>query len=273
MRNEFRYTPAFTLVELLVVVSIIALLLAILLPSLNKARQAAQSISCLANLHQIGIGESFYAQEHSQRLTPCDRRNTAWNGPNLTWAGNLAGVGYINAPIINQATAQHTTPGSAASSLRCPSGLSDAFTDGNPASRTDANANRPYVSGIWNGSSRPTNRLVDVWYGANASSGSYNYPLWRVASDNDINNWDRYPRLDQIPRPNNTIAFFDGSSLCNWSGANGNRISARHNAGTTTNVSFWDGHTESAASNLMPTTTNLAYLRALSADFVWLLTQ
>src|SRR5690242_20713735 len=54
----------FTLVELLVVVGIIGLLISILLPSLNKAREAAKTLACLSNCRQLGNAFVMYSQEH-----------------------------------------------------------------------------------------------------------------------------------------------------------------------------------------------------------------
>ncbi len=63
-----RRPQAFTLVELLVVIGIIALLISILLPALTKARAAAQSTVCLSNLHQIMLGARVYITDNRGRF-------------------------------------------------------------------------------------------------------------------------------------------------------------------------------------------------------------
>jgi len=60
-----RAAKGFTLVELLVVISIIALLASILLPSLGRAREMAKGASCLSNLHNVGISLQLYNQDNS----------------------------------------------------------------------------------------------------------------------------------------------------------------------------------------------------------------
>lgn len=67
-RYEAPQCGGFTLVELLVVIAIVAILAALLLPSLTKAKNASRRAACISNLHQVGMAVHMYAQDHEGRI-------------------------------------------------------------------------------------------------------------------------------------------------------------------------------------------------------------
>jgi prepilin-type N-terminal cleavage/methylation domain-containing protein len=85
----------FTLIELLVVIAIIAMLLSILMPALNKARQQAKRLVCISNMRQVGIAAQAYIIDSENRLPPssCHISN-----PDQYWLRVL--LKYTGEPLV-----------------------------------------------------------------------------------------------------------------------------------------------------------------------------
>lgn len=221
---------AFTLVELLVVIGIIALLISILLPSLSRAREAAKGVMCLSQLRQIGIASATYTNEYNGYLFP------SWMDPN--------GNGINGKPVasLTDMLARYLPTTLGQTVWVCPNAYTDSTNQYPLAYGANANIHIYYCWDGGLGAFRQMKKATQVRRPSDVvsvmdtsqSSGAWTSAGWITYSDAPwINNdWEADQYFDIITGYDNT----------DKPGAYHPRY--RHNGNQTAGVLYVDGHAE-----------------------------
>jgi prepilin-type N-terminal cleavage/methylation domain-containing protein/prepilin-type processing-associated H-X9-DG protein len=164
------YQPrrAFTLVELLVVIGVIAILISLLLPALSRARAAGWSVQCLSNLRQVGNYMQLYAAEFNGNLLPKEQQLTggAW----IRWQMYLAYKYQRNAYNLTSENASSMTerrPG--VTFLECPA---DVYSRGTSV----VDRAGPGMTYTYNGGFDKIFWIAPSFTGRFHKFGKFNYP-------------------------------------------------------------------------------------------------
>ncbi len=259
---------AFTLVELLVVISIIALLISLMLPALGTAREQSRTIVCMSNVRQTFVALSNYASQQRDYAPPGD---AATGSGYENWVSILLHGGHIQYQVDYytpaEESAKYGNMGTSANRgvFRCPSDLGAVrrldWSPGDNARSRSFFAEGPYHDDLQklhriNSPSR-LKAVVDTSYGINGSYGFLgnwnwhtryffrNHNLWQ----NDANTvaGRTLPKFSIINRPSRFALIFDGIYMLD---EDCSKIAGRHKGRTVTNVLSADG---SAASVLRRT--------------------
>jgi len=164
-----RRQSAFTLVELLVVIGIIALLISILLPTLSSVRRQAATLQCSSNMKQIATAMMMYVQDNKGKLPPCasDPVPGVWDA-GWWWPNELVRGGYVKGSGQNVYKKTPSTTAekvfSKSSVFRCPEGVEEDYGGA-------GNGQGDYPTDM-------VNSRFQIWNDSKCATDGFGVPSW-----------------------------------------------------------------------------------------------
>jgi prepilin-type N-terminal cleavage/methylation domain-containing protein/prepilin-type processing-associated H-X9-DG protein len=268
-RTSRSVRSAFTLVELLVVIGIIAVLISILLPALGRAREQANTTRCLANLKQIGLAFVIYLNDSKGILPPIEYVQDSSN-PNATqayWTDLLSERNYLK---VGKDETRNV--------FVCPSGAQefpDSATMFNPGSGsrysdpgffavpgptydTNRSDHKSVSHYALNGSGglTPASANFSQYKGPERMTELFPFIFWHTAAEIGSNPRLRPANVARIRNPSNIPLVFDGVWM---HGQCPEAFKLRHGRTRSKkpsdrycNMVFLDGHAESVSGARLP---------------------
>ena len=245
MNTYSKEKPGFTLIELLVVIAIIAILAAMLLPALSKAKSLASTTRCLNNLKQLGVCWQMYVHDNNDLLVPNNSVNAVPPAPPLLKGASWALADPIAANVQDGLLFEYNRSLGIYHCPADPSTLAEA-PDGSLPRRPDGSfdAVPGAKGGVGSMRARSYNMSMSVnGYPDFDTNIAALIPMFKKLCEIKAPNVDRcfvfideheYTMVDsQFGMPTD---FFDGGTPFTWWDSPANR----HNQGA--NFSFADGH-------------------------------